>query len=978
MKTPIANIIKSKKEISSKQIDKTPDQKFRIVGVGASAGGLNAIEQFLSIIPENCGMAFVIIQHLDPTHVGILPELLQRTTKMPVIQAVENMEVEINSVYVIPSNTSMLIKEGYLHLSLPIESRGLRLTIDFFFQSLANDQKSLSIGVILSGLGSDGSKGAYEIKKQHGIIMVQDPVTAAFNSMPLMTIDAVVADIIAPANELFEKMIELLSTLPILKTPCNLDEIDDVSFAKIIILLRKRTGNDFSVYKKHTVLRRVERRMSIYKIDSISEYVKYMQNNPNEIDIFFKELIIGVTSFFRDQIVWDKLKETIIPDMLNKFNQGEVIRAWVAGCSTGEEAYSMAIVFKEAFEKHKSNQNFKLQIFATDIDNEAIQIARNGVFPSNISEHVSPYRLKKYFKKNKDGYKINAEIREMIVFAQHNLVMHSPFTNIDIVSCRNLLIYIDSALQKKIIRLFNYSIKPNGLLLLGSAETIGQNNDFFSPIDLKLKLYKRSSSEFSTDLVNFPVKIASNRYDDVESEILTDSDLSIESLANQFILENYAPAGLLVDENGDIVYIKGVISKYLQPTFGKASMNIFSMLTDGLLEPFQAAFNKVLSEKTKLILHNIKIGKNNLDVNIQYLEKPEILNGYVMITFFELDDISKANLLAPPHKKISKYLKHLKLKKPLDATESTDVLNVRDLLLRNQKKDTDNEQLRAINEVLQATNEDLTASREEMQSLNEELQIVNTELIIKASDYNKVSNDMKNLLNSTDIRILILDSKMNIRRYTTQVTNIFKIIKTDIGRPLTDLVSTLIYPDFISDAQEVLKTLIFSEKQVQSKDDRWYNVRIMPYSTLDDKIDGLIITFIDISDLKISESIISEIKNSLEIVSNMSQNAIVRLSADCKIVSFNPQAEKIFDKTYDDVLHQDFIKLFIPETEQELTKTAFSQLNNKQNENSIELKIQMGTEKSKFILFFVHKIYDSKQKTTGFIIITNNNNQDGK
>jgi two-component system CheB/CheR fusion protein len=503
--------MKIKKETAQEALAIHVTPKFRIIGVGASAGGLDAIEKFISNVPDNCGMAFVIIQHLDPTHVGILPELIQRVTKMPVYQVADNMKVEINSIYVIPSNASMVISEGVLHLSLPTELRGLRLPIDDFFESLANDKKALSIGVILSGLGSDGSEGARQIKEKHGIVMVQDPATAAFNSMPLMTIDAVIADIIAPADELFAKLVTLLRTIPILKTACSLDDSDDSSLEKIIILLRKRTGNDFSLYKKSTILRRVERRMGIHKIDDISVYVRYMTNNPNEIDIFFKELIIGVTSFFRDHIVWDKLKETVIPDMLLNISSQTIIRVWVAGCSTGEEAYSLAIVFKEVFEKYKPERQFNLQIFATDIDNDAVQTARNGIFPSNISENVSPHRLKKYFTKSKDEYKINPEIREMIVFAQHNLIMHPPFTNIDMVSCRNLLIYMDASLQKKIIRLFNYSIKPDGILLLGSAETIGQNNNTFNPLDLKLKLFKRSSSELLPDIINFPSTIISNR-----------------------------------------------------------------------------------------------------------------------------------------------------------------------------------------------------------------------------------------------------------------------------------------------------------------------------------------------------------------------------------------------------------------------------------------------------------------------------------
>ena len=426
--------------------------QFPIVGIGASAGGLEALEQFLGNVPENSGMAYVVIQHLDPTQKGMLPELLQRISKMKVFQVKDRMAIKPNCVYVIPPNKSMSILKGRLYLFEPIETRGLRLPIDFFLRSLADDRHEQSIGIILSGMGSDGSIGVRAIKEKNGIVMVQDPATAKYDSMPRNAIDSVLVDIVAPANELPAKLMAFLKHIPVVKANLEIEIKDKSALEKIIILLRTFTGNDFSLYKKNTVYRRIERRMAVHRIDKISAYVHFLQENPKEVDILFKELMIGVTSFFRDTIVWDKVKETVIPAILANLPAGSILRAWIPGCSTGEEAYSLAIVFKETIEKVNPRGGYSLQIFATDIDNEAIEIARKGIFPVNIAADVSPNRLSRFFITTDEGYRINAEIREMLVFAQHNIIMHPPFTKIDFLSCRNLLIYMDTELQKKITR----------------------------------------------------------------------------------------------------------------------------------------------------------------------------------------------------------------------------------------------------------------------------------------------------------------------------------------------------------------------------------------------------------------------------------------------------------------------------------------------------------------------------------------------
>jgi two-component system CheB/CheR fusion protein len=478
-----------------KEITGLTDTRFPIVCIGASAGGLEALEQFFGNVPDSSGMAYVVIQHLDPTQKGMLPELLQRISKMKVFQVKDRMKIEPNFVYVIPPNKSMSVLKGVLYLFDPFEARGLRLPIDFFLRSLADDQKEFAIGVILSGMGSDGSSGIRAIKEHNGIVLVQEPETAKYDSMPRNAIDSGLVDIVAPADNLFFKLISFFKHIPVVKLKPDTEVKDKSALEKIIILLRTHTGNDFSLYKKNTVYRRIERRMGIHKIDDIYSYVHFLQENPKEVHILFKELMIGVTSFFRDSPVWEKLKESIIPAQIKKSRTNSTFRAWVPGCSTGEEAYSLAIVFKEALEKVKPNEGFSLQIFASDIDNDAIETARKGLFSANIAADVSSNRLNRFFTKTDDGYRINTEIRETIVFAQHNIIMHPPFTNIDIISCRNLLIYLDTELQRKLIGLFYYSLNHEGILLLGTSETLGMQSHLFEQVNSGMKIYERSIAQ---------------------------------------------------------------------------------------------------------------------------------------------------------------------------------------------------------------------------------------------------------------------------------------------------------------------------------------------------------------------------------------------------------------------------------------------------------------------------------------------------
>ncbi|MEI6888755.1 MAG: chemotaxis protein CheB [Bacteroidota bacterium] len=841
--------------------------EFPIVGIGASAGGLEALEQFFGNMPRETGMAFVVIQHLDPNHVGIMPELLQRITPMKVFQASDRLKVKANSVYVIPPNKSMSLLNGALHLFDPVESRGLRLPVDYFFRSLAEDRQQNSVGIILSGMGSDGSLGLKAIKEKNGIVLVQDPASAKFDGMPRSALEAVIADIVASAEDLPAKLIAYLNFLPVVITDPNEDIRNKSNLEKIIILLREQSGHDFSLYKKNTLFRRIERRKGVHQIDKINNYVRFLQENPKEVGILFKELLIGVTSFFRDAAMWELLKDKVLPALMDELPTGHVLRTWVTGCSTGEEAYSLAIVFKEALEKSKKPKHLTLQIFATDLDSDAVELARKGVFPLNITADVSPERLSRFFTAEADGYRVNTVIREMVVFAPQNVIKDPPFTKLDILLCRNMLIYMEPELQKKLIALFNYSLNPGGIMVLGTAETLGSLSVAFKEIDAKYKIYKCAETALSAELIDFPSSFYHHRGVNVEKKTPQKVVENIQVLADQILLQHFAPASVLLNTAGDILYITGRTGKYLEPVAGKANWNIHAMAREGLRHELPGAFRKAMQNFTPVIIRNVKIGANGgtifVDVTVQRIENPDVLKGMIMLVFTDVPAMVEQSRLNPKTGKPVSSMKQKELEIELQRNYE-ELQSAREEMQTSQEElKSTNEELQSTNEELQSTNEELTTSKEEMQSLNEELQTVNTELQSKVTDFIRANDDMKNLLNSTEIATLFLDKDLNIRRFTDQVTKIVKLRNTDIGRPFTDLVTDLKYSEIGIHALQVIETLIFTETAAETHDGRWYNVRIMPYRTLDDHIDGLVMTFTDITIAKILEVELNETKEAL-------------------------------------------------------------------------------------------------------------------
>ena len=823
-----------------------------IVGIGASAGGLEALEQFFRGVPSQSGLSFVVVQHLDPTRRDIMTELLQRSTAMTVYQVKDRTKVKPGCVYVIPPNRDMSILRGVLHLLEPNAIRGLRLPIDYFFRSLAQDQQERSIGVILSGMGTDGTLGLRAIKEKAGLVLVQSPTSAKFDGMPRSAIAAGVADIVATAQELPTRLLDYLRHTVIGSPPgVIIEEKSESALEKVAILLRSHTGHDFSRYKKSTVYRRIERRMGLHQIEKMADYVRYLQENRSEIDILFKELLIGVTSFFRDAAVWEQLGEQGIPALLTRASRGRNLRAWVAGCSTGEEAYSLAIVFKEALERIRPKGPCSLQVFATDLDRDAIDRARRGIYPANIAADVSPERLSRFFIKDEDTYQVNKEIREMVIFAPQNLIMDPPFTKLDILTCRNLLIYLESDLQRKLIPLFHYSLNPGGLLFLGSAESVGNFPGLFIPMDTKTKLFWRVESPTPADSIEFPSTFSGTATIVAARTEVERPIESVQCLAEQLILQKHSPPSVLANDRGDILVISGRTGRYLEPAAGKANWNIFAMARDGLRYEMASAFQKIARDGGTTLLHNLKVtseGRTDIvDVDLHRLEEPEPLRGMILIVFKDVVSTPKVKTSPSGRPTPSSSARSVELEWELERSRS-ELQSTREQMQTSQEElRSMNEELQSTNEELQSTNEELTTSKEEMQSLNEELQTVNAELQAKLEELSRANNDMKNLLNSTEIATVFLDNEMNVRRFTTAAARIIKLIPTDVGRPVTDLASTLLYPDLARDAQEVLRTLIFAEKQIKTRDGGWFAVRIMPYRTLNNMIDGVVITFIDIT-----------------------------------------------------------------------------------------------------------------------------------
>ncbi len=828
-----------------------------IVGLGASAGGLEPLEQFLSHVPVQSGLAYVVVQHLDPTHKAMLTELLQRVTSMPVREVTTSLRAEPNAVYVIPPNTELTLKGGLLRLAEPREPRGMRLPIDVLFCSLAGDQGARAIGVVFSGMGSDGTLGLQAIKSQGGLTFAQEPGSAQFDSMPKNAIAAGTADVVGLASELPERILRLIGPQPN-TTATAQDPGDGAAGALncILDLLRARSKHDLTLYKPSTLRRRIERRMAIHGDETMAKYAAYLLENPSELDLLFKELLIGVTSFFRDPQSWDELGSVVLPELFARAGPAGRLRAWVVGCSTGEEAYSLAMIFMETRERLAATSAPTLQIFATDLNADAIALARRGRFPASIAADVSAERLDRFFHVQDDGYLMDQSIRESVLFAQHDVIMDPPFTRLDLLLCRNLLIYFNAPLQKRLLPLFHYSLLPGGVLMLGGSETAGPAQNLFPPLSSKSRLYRRSRAATVVGAVDFPIgRRVSARAPAQELSLphQTPPTANLQALADQLLLQKFSPASVLVNELGDVLYISGHTGQFLEPAAGKANWNIHVMARPAIRAQLAVALRRAVKERTAVEVRGLRMDGNvthQLDITIEAIEEPRALEGMVMIVFRET---------AAPIAETSRSKKHAATIDPAIAAElmrcQEELKALRQAMRASEEeRQAAIEELQSTNEELQSANEELTTSKEESQSMNEELQTINVELQSKLDDLALAQSDMQNLLNSTDIATLFLDNDLNVRRFTEQIKRIINLRDADVGRPLSDLTTSLDYPELDADARATLRTLAFSEKEISTSDARWYKVRIMPYRTVANVIQGAVITFVDITAAKQLES----------------------------------------------------------------------------------------------------------------------------
>ncbi|MGV7209856.1 chemotaxis protein CheB [Oxalobacteraceae bacterium A2-2] len=844
--TPASDDAQAGAELAQAQARPLP-----LVALGASAGGLEPISEFLASVPPNCGAAYVVIQHIDPHHKGMLPELLQRVTCMPVHEISDGMEIAADSVYVIPPGHELELEDGRLALRQPGAPLGQRMPIDVFLQALARERQDLAAGVILSGMGNDGTRGLQAIREAGGLALVQQPSSARFEAMPAAAIAAGAADLVAPPAELAARLAghwisPAASAVPhLLHTGSQREALQQV-----FQLVLQQTGANFSDYKLNTVLRRIERRMKLHGVRTLRDYLAFLRQNGGETELLFKEMLIGVTSFFRDPKVWAHLQNVALPHMLDSHPDGAALKAWVPACSTGEEAYSLAIAFSEAVRLLRPQVRYTLQIFATDLDPDAIDRARLGEFGAAAVEGMDPELLQRYFQPaEKGGYRICKELRNSIIFACQNVISDPPFTKLDILCCRNLLIYFNAKLQEQMIPLFHYALKPNGLLMLGSADTPGQYTELFAPLPGSGRLYRRMQASSGRMAPYFPTRAGAVTAPAPIEARLPSMSSNLQTLVERQLLKKHTPAAVLLNAHGDILYIHGRTGVFLEPAAGKANWNIHAMARDSLRYELAELLKRVTAGAGMLTVRGpVLVDAQGRPAQLVEMTAEAVDDGAVLLTMMALPLPAEKRSARSANPRVAELEQQL-------AQARLEIQAVRDEMQASREDlKSSNEELQSTNEELQSANEELTTSKEEMQSLNEELYTLNAELQSKLDDLSVVNGDMKNLLNSTDIATIFLDGELHIRRYTDKATQLYKLIPSDINRPLGDIVSDLIYPDLEKDAREVLRTLVFSEREIPTHSQRWYMVRIMPCRTVDNVIDGVVVTFINITDAKLLEA----------------------------------------------------------------------------------------------------------------------------
>ncbi|MBM9514014.1 chemotaxis protein CheB [Desulfogranum marinum] len=835
---------------------------FPIVGIGASAGGLEAFELFFEAMPPDSGMAFILVSHLDPSHTSILPELIQKKTSMNVLHVADHMQVQPDHVYVIPPGKEMAILNGYLKLMEVSGSRGTALPIDSFFRSLAQDQRSNAVCIIFSGTGTDGTLGLRAIKGEAGMAMVQDEKSAKYDGMPRNAIATGLVDYILPPAKMPEQLISFSSYMMKGSGDKIHDEDDKIQNAlqKIFILLRSSTNHDFSQYKKNTIFRRIERRMHVHQIVDITSYVRYLQESERERHILFKDLLIGVTSFFRDGTAFELLKEKYLPVLFEGKPDEYQVRIWVPGCSSGEEVYSIAMIARECMEM--MDHHYNIQIFGTDIDEEAINIARAGIYPDSIVADVSPERLKSFFIKDEHTYQIKKVIREMVVFATQNIIKDPPFTRLDMLCCRNLLIYFTQDLQKLLFPIFHYSLKKDGILFLGSSETTGYASNLFTCLDKKWKFFTPIASANSPQAVphfplHTPLHQAMSHKQTTHPKVF--DEFKTQKLLKSIIAQSDLPACVVIDDQANIIYIHGRTGHFLEPAEGEISTNLLAMARHGIKTGLTNAIHKVLVSHQETVIKglHVKTYDGLFDVNLIVRPLPDLetgSSGIMMVIFEPVSSDLKPQAKHAVTREHEKGDEYEKLEHELQYTKENLQSTIEELETSNEELMSANEELQSTNEELQSTNEELETSKEELQSLNEESTTVNSELQSRIDELIKANDDIKNLLDATEIATIFLDINFELSRFTSTVKNLFPLKYTDIGRPIKHFSSTLVNVDLQSLAAKVLEDLNMIELEVNDNKQKTYRMRLRPYRTINNVIDGVVITFEDITQIKLIEA----------------------------------------------------------------------------------------------------------------------------
>jgi two-component system, chemotaxis family, CheB/CheR fusion protein len=869
--------------------------EFPIVAIGASAGGLDALKKFLTAMPADSGLALVLIPHLDPTHESLMVELLAKQTQMPVREATDGLAIRPDHVYVIPPNKYLAIKRGALVLSKPPVTRGGQTAIDFALRSLADDQKDAAIGIILSGTGSHGTSGVKEIKLAGGMVMVQEPTTAAYDQMPRSALATGLVDYVLAPESMPEALVTYSerayrSRKRQARPPAGTAD----GLRRVLALLQARTRHDFRHYRKHMLIRRIQRRMVLRQIDDFEKYAEHLRQNADEVTALCKDLLIGVTAFFRDPEAFAALAEHVVPKLLERAGDDTPVRVWVPGCATGEEAYSIAILLIEAFRAREKAAS--LQIFASDIDEHALEIAREGVYADSIVASLSPERLQRFFVKvDEHRYRVSKSLRESVVFARQNLIGDAPFSRLDLICCRNVLIYLEPEIQGKVISLLHFALSEDGYLLLGPSESVGRAVDMFEAVSKKWRLYRRIGP-VRRDLVDIPVAAAADERPRrvARADWVPRPALGFTALMQRLIAEDFAPASTLINRRYEILSVQGPLVNYLEFPPGDMTKDLLVMARQGLRAKLRAACHEAIREGRTVSDAEARVRRNGkfvpCVVTVRPITEPKEAEGLLLVVFQD-------RLLAPSVKQretgaIEESSMLHEIEDELRATREDLQSTIEELESSNEELKASNEEVMSMNEELQSANEELETSKEELQSLNEELATVNNQLQDKVDDLDNFNNDLTNFMAATDIATVFVDTQLRIKRYTPAAAGLLKLIATDSGRPFRDIAPRLKDDDLLQDLRRVMETLTPIEKEVHA-DNRWYLRRILPYRAGVDGIGGAVITFVDVTPRMEAEA--QALRLATVLVD--SSDAVVVCHPDGRIIAWNRAAERMYGYT---------------------------------------------------------------------------------